>query len=257
LTNPDEVQRAIKGLKQAKAPGPDGIPNRALKHLSKRAVLLLVHVFNVIVLTPHLPSVWKNAPVNSIVKPEKDSAQPFSYPPIRLLDTIGKLLDKILLTRILHQVDGCGLLRDEEFGCRPGQSASLQLARLGERITRNLGEKWLTGAVILDVDKVLDNVWTEGLLYKLTTLKLSSYLVQVISSYLRERTFQASFLTATSSRCCMLAADAQGGLISPVPFSLYVNDMPTPYRHVELAVYANDTAIIATSRQPTLLVSYL
>jgi hypothetical protein len=33
--------------------------------------------------------------------------------------------------------------------------------------------------------------------------------------------------------------------------------MPSPSHHVELALYADDTAIIATSRKPTLLVSYL
>jgi len=32
---------------------------------------------------------------------------------------------------------------------------------------------------------------------------------------------------------------------------------PSPSHHVELALYADDTAIIATSRKPTLLVSYL
>ena len=55
----------------------------------------------------------------------------------------------------------------------------------------------------------------------------------------------------------MRAGVAQGGLISPVPFSLHVNDMPPHSHHVELALYADDTAIIATSRKPTLLVSYL
>ena len=38
---------------------------------------------------------------------------------------------------------------------------------------------------------------------------------------------------------------------------MYVNDMPPLSHHVELALYADDTAIIATSRKPTLLVSYL
>jgi hypothetical protein len=33
--------------------------------------------------------------------------------------------------------------------------------------------------------------------------------------------------------------------------------MPSPSHQVELALYADDTAIIATSRKPTLLVSYL
>jgi len=49
---------------------------------------------------------------------------------------------------------------------------------------------------------------------------------------------------------------AQGELISPVLFSLYVNDMPPHSHHFELALYADDTAIIATSRKPTLLDSY-
>jgi hypothetical protein len=52
LTNPHEVHDAMRGLKFAKAPGLNGIPNRALKHLSQRAVLL-VQIFNAIFLTHH------------------------------------------------------------------------------------------------------------------------------------------------------------------------------------------------------------
>jgi hypothetical protein len=48
-----------------------------------------------------------------------------------------------------------------------------------------------------------------------------------------------------------------GGLITPVLFSRYVNDMPSHTHHVELALYADDTYIIATSQLPTLLVTYL
>jgi hypothetical protein len=50
---------------------------------------------------------------------------------------------------------------------------------------------------------------------------------------------------------------AHGGLVSPVLFSLYVNDIPTPCRHVELAQYADDTALVATSRIPSLPIGYL
>jgi hypothetical protein len=55
----------------------------------------------------------------------------------------------------------------------------------------------------------------------------------------------------------MRAVVAQGGIVSPVLFSLYVNDIPTPSRHVELAQFADDTALVATSRDPYLLVGYL
>jgi hypothetical protein len=187
---------------------------------------------------------WKHAWVISILKPGKDTALPSSYWSISLLDTIGKIFEKILLARILHEVSERGQLRDEQFGSRPRHSTPLQLARLVERITRNFGLKRLTGAVFLDVAKAFDTVWIDGLVYKLTLLNFPSYIVHTISPYLGDRTFEASFQTATSSSRVMRAGVAQGGLLSPVLFSLYVNDKPSPSHHVELALYADDTAII-------------
>jgi len=158
--------------------------------------------------------------VISIFRPEKDPALPSSYRPINLLDTIGKLFEEILLVRILHELSERGLMRNEQFGFRPRHSTPLQLARLVERITRNSGEMRLIGAVLLEVAKAFDAVWIDGLLYKITLLNCPSYIVHTISSYLRGRTFETSFQTATSSRRGMRAVVAQGGLISPILFSL-------------------------------------
>ena len=130
LTNPEEVQEANRGPKVNKAPGPNGIPNRALKHLPQRAVSLLVLIFNTILLTHHFSTAWKHARVISVLKPGKDPALPSSYRPISLFDTIGKLFENFLLTRILHVVRDRRLMRDERFGFRPRHSTSLQLARL-------------------------------------------------------------------------------------------------------------------------------
>ena len=47
------------------------------------------------------------------------------------------------------------------------------------------------------------------------------------------------------------------GVSSPVLFSSYVNDIPTPSCHIELAQYADDTALVATSKQLAFLVKYL
>jgi hypothetical protein len=144
-------------------------------------------------------------------------------------------------------VSGRGLVRDEQFGFRPKHSTALQLVRLVERVSRKFGEKRLIGAVFLDVAKAFDTVWVVCFLYKLTNLHFPSYLVKVIYSYLNGRTFEASYQTAISTTRRMRAGVPQGGIISPVLFSLYVNDMPSTSRHVELALYADDTAIIATS----------
>jgi hypothetical protein len=171
-------------------------------------ILLLVALFNAILRTQNFP-VWKDDRVISILKPGKDPALPSTYRPISLLDTIGKVFEKILLSRILSEVNESGL-RDEQFGFRPKHSTSLQLARLVERVSRNVGEKRVTGAVFLKVAKVFDTVWVDGLAYKLIALKFPSYLVKTIQSYLRSQTFEASFQAATSSHCHMRAGVSQG-----------------------------------------------
>ena len=80
-------------------------------------------------------------------------------------------------------------MRDEQFGFRPRHSTSLQLTHLVEKITGNFGENRIAGAAFLDVAKALHTVRFDGLLYKLTILNFSSYLVHTFSSYLRGRTF--------------------------------------------------------------------
>jgi hypothetical protein len=114
-------------------------------------------------------------------------------------------------------------------------------------VSSNVDEKRLTGAVFLDVGKAFDTVWVDGLLYKLTFLNFPSYLVTTTSCFLNSRTFEAFFQTATSTVGRMRICVAQGGIISPVLFSLFVNDMPSASRHFELALYSDDTAVIATS----------
>ena len=57
LTNPQEVQDAIRCVKVSKAPGPDGIPNRSLKYLPQLMILLLMAFFNAILRTQYFPPV--------------------------------------------------------------------------------------------------------------------------------------------------------------------------------------------------------
>ena len=95
-----------------------------------------------------------------------------------------------------------------------------------------MSEKRLTGTVFLDVAKTFS-----------------------IFSYLYDMMLEASFESASCTRHGMRAGVDQGRIFFHVLFSLYVKDMPTPSHHVGLALYADDTAVLTTSRQPALLVS--
>ena len=101
-------------------------------------------------------------------------------------------------------------MRDEQFGFRPRHSTSLQLARLVERIIRNVCEKVPRGAVFIDVVKAFNTIDINGLLYNVTLL---SFKVLLIPHYLNippGLDFEPSLQTTTTSRHGMRAGVAQG-----------------------------------------------
>jgi hypothetical protein len=118
LTSPSEIPEAIRGLKFGKAPSPKGVPKRALRYLHKRAITFITKLFNAVLRRQYFPPAWKHARVISILKPGENPTLPSSYRPISVLDTVGKLFEKILLTRVLREVNENGLLRDELLGFR-------------------------------------------------------------------------------------------------------------------------------------------
>jgi hypothetical protein len=69
--------------------------------------------------------------------------------------------------------------------------------------------------------------------------------------------FEAHILTATFTDCCMRVGLVQGRIVSPVLFRLYVNDMHVPSCHFQLALYAEDAAIIATTPKSALHIRYV
>jgi hypothetical protein len=105
--------------------------------------------------------------------------------PVSLLDTVDELFEKILLTRVLRDVNESGLLCDDQFGFRPRHSTTLQMACRIERVNRNFDERRLTGAIFLDVAKAFDTVWVKDRLCKPTVLDFPSYLATLTAEHYR------------------------------------------------------------------------
>ena len=126
----------------------------------------------------------------SILKPRKDPALSSSYRPISLLDTIGKLFEKILLARILHLVNERGPMRDGQFGSRPTNTMCLQLTLLFERITRNFCKRCSPAQ--------FSSTWPKPSipLLQANAPQLPVLHSHTVSSYLRDRTIEASFQAA-------------------------------------------------------------
>lgn len=249
---PDEVTNVLKGLKAKKAPGPDSIPNLALKLLPKKGIAHLVAIANASLRLRHFPAQWKLADVIEIRKPGKDPLFPQNYRPISLLPTLGKVLERLILTRLQKEVDDLGIIPDAQFGFRSQHSTTHQALRVVEMITSGFNTRKATGAVFLDISKAFDSVWHRGLVHKLLTKGVSLAMVQLIHSYLMRRTFQVKLRSCRSTQRGIEAGVPQGSVLSPLLFNIYVSDLPTT-AGTTMAIYADDTAILTSSICPTLI----
>jgi hypothetical protein len=254
-----EVQDIIKGLPRRKAPGSDGISNRTLKCFSLNLICLMVSIFNAAMTHCVFPNTWKEADVIGIRKPGKHASQPTSYRPISLLKIFGKIYERLLLKRLKDHLESRGILIPEQFGFRARHSCPQQVLRITEHIHHNFRlhrRSTPTGAIFLDVAKAFDKVWHSGLIYKLYELHMPDRLVLIIREYLRDRSFRYR-VEGTHSRPHLIRAGVpQGSVLAPTLFSIYVNDIPrTP--HVQLALYADDTALYTTARQPQVILDRL
>jgi hypothetical protein len=102
-----------------------------------------------------------------MLKPGNNPTLPSSYRPISLLDTIEKLFEKILLNRVVKNINVRSLLRNKQFGFPLRLFTILQLVHLVVRVNKDLDERRLTGSVFRDLAIAFDTVWFEGLLHKL------------------------------------------------------------------------------------------
>ena len=89
-----EVEGILKTLKTGKAAGPDCIDNRLLKEFARPLSAPLADLFNFSLSTGKVPSLWKQANVTPVLK-KNDPSDVSNYRPISLLNTIGKVLEKI------------------------------------------------------------------------------------------------------------------------------------------------------------------
>ena len=99
----DEMVRAIKGLKDGKAPGGDGIPAEVWKYGGANLFNTLHKWIIKIWEEGHVPPVWKDANIGTIYK-KRDRTECGNFRGISLLSAAGKIFARILLNRLSSHI---------------------------------------------------------------------------------------------------------------------------------------------------------
>ena len=98
-------------------------------------------------------------------------------------------------------------------------------------------------AAFLEVEKAFNNVWHNGLRFKIFQLDLPTKMTRWLSDFLVGRLIKVNINNFLSNQINPKAGVPQGSVLSPILFLIYVNDFPTlHHKQNSLSQFADDTA---------------
>ena len=168
-----ELQEALKACARNSAPGPDHVTWAHLKFWcnSPRVVALFTRIADACITAGHWPSHFKESLSVIIPKPGKPNySTPKSFRPIVLLNTLGKLVEKMLARRL--QFDGVahGAFEPNQFGGIAQHSTEDAGVYLTHLVRAGWAKGLQTSVVVFDIAQFFPSLNHEVLLEVISRL---------------------------------------------------------------------------------------
>lgn len=239
-----KIKVIIDHLENGKAPGWDGLRAETLKQNACFYAKMLEHLVKLIFTSGQYPDELKKAAVVLIHKagsPEDVS----NYRPISLLSVLNKIVEEILVVQLKEHLERNSLLVEHQYGFRTGRGTQQAICSLQTCIQETLENNEHSLVVFLDYSRAFDTIPRKRLLAKLASMGVEDKALELISSYLHQRTQCIKVDHGTSDEIAVDYGVPQGGTIAPILFTVYINDLlysREPYEH--RIGYADDTCIV-------------
>lgn len=249
-----ELEIAAASLKPNKAPGPDGIPAEILKITAQKCPTLLLNMYNACLTEGTFDKRWKVQRLILLDKGKGQPSSPSNYRPLCMLDTAGKLLEKLLQPRLQLAIQLKGGLSGKQYGFRKGKSttdAVQTVLRYVEETRRgNHHSRKLAVVATLDVRNAFNSVKWEDVLTELkSTFQIPTYLLRIMQDYLRDRILVYD-TSEGERRREVTAGAAQGSILGPDIWNIVYDgilkiNLP---EETHLVAYADDLVAVILAR---------
>ena len=128
----------------------------------------------------------------------------------------------------LYQED-IGFINKYQSGLKQAKSTDHHLFSLSQYVIESFNRGEHAVAAFLEVENAFDNVWHNGLRYKIFMLNLSSKMTRYLSNFLVDQVIQVIVNGFLSDKISLIVGLLQGSVLSPLLFLKYVNDLPNPH----------------------------
>ena len=240
---------AISKMKSRGAPGPDNIPPFFLKHLGRRALDWLLHIFNMSLRSAEIPQVWRNATIIPLLKSGKSPSELASYRPISLTSCIMKLLERMISERLYDMAEQNSWFSCLQAGFRKSRGVEDQILRFTQQISDGFQRNEKSVMALLDFSKAYDTIWRQRLLLTLSKRGVPNLYISWLNRFLQNRQARVRFNGTLSKSRKMNQGLPQGSVLAPILFLFYIDElakiMPSD---VTVSLYADDVSILASSR---------
>ena len=180
------VPKAIKQLKNGKAPGPDKIPTMLIKDAADLIFKTLTMVLNSSLRKGIFPDVWKLARVTPIFKSGSKS-EANNYRPISVISVFSRILERIVHDQVYEYLKANKVLTMSQSAFQKLCSTITSLIDSTDYWYENIDHKQFNLATFLDLKKAFDTVDHKILLEKLSKYGIRELSGDWFQSYLKNR----------------------------------------------------------------------
>ena len=235
-----DIKEAILSFK-TNACGHDEIPNIFIKKLIPFITPFITYIINNCITKSYFPLSWKNGIVIPIPK-KSNPCYVDDFRPISILPSLSKILERILKDQIQVYLDRNDLLYKFQSGIRNNLNTNSAMLKVVHDLGLAIEEDKLSIICFLDLKKAFDLVDHKTLILKLQDkFNFSFTACSLIKSYLSERKQQVYINNCLSPSIDVSSGTPQGGILSALLFTLFINDIPSDDVNVHL--YADDSQI--------------